>query len=127
PRDGGERDPPHRAGGAVTRETLLAREPAPPAVGEPSPGEPGPGAGWSRTRRFLARPELGAIGGVVLVWTIFAIFAGEPFRSLEGTAAVLNAAAPLGILAVAVALLMIAGEFDLSVGSMSGLAGMSIM
>src|SRR5690606_6241013 len=55
------------------------------------------------------------------------IFAGEPFRSLEGTAAVLNAAAPLGILAVAVALLMIAGEFDLSVGSMIGLAGMSIM
>ena len=39
----------------------------------------------------------------------------------------LNAAAPLGILAVAVALLMIAGEFDLSVGSIIGAAGMSIM
>ncbi|HEX6641233.1 MAG TPA: ABC transporter permease, partial [Thermoanaerobaculia bacterium] len=42
-------------------------------------------------------------------------------------AAILNAAAPLGILAVAVALLMIGGEFDLSVGSIIGLAGMSIM
>src|SRR5918996_30279 len=52
---------------------------------------------------------------------------GPPFRSLDGTAAVLNAAAPLGILAVAVALLMIGGEFDLSVGSIIGVAGMTIM
>jgi simple sugar transport system permease protein len=40
---------------------------------------------------------------------------------------VLNAAAPLGILAVAVALLMIAGEFDLSIGSIIGAAGMTIL
>jgi simple sugar transport system permease protein len=40
---------------------------------------------------------------------------------------VLNAAAPLGILAVAVCLLMIAGEFDLSVGSIIGVAGMTIL
>ncbi len=39
----------------------------------------------------------------------------------------LNAAAPLGILAVAVALLMIGGEFDLSVGAIIGAASMSIM
>ncbi len=39
----------------------------------------------------------------------------------------LNAAAPLGILAVAVCLLMIAGEFDLSVGSIIGVAGMTIL
>lgn len=83
--------------------------------------------GWSRTRLILARPELGAVGGAILVWAIFALVAGEAFRGLDGTAAVLNAAAPLGILAVAVALLMIGGEFDLSVGSMIGLAGMTIM
>ena len=52
--------------------------------------------------------------------------AGAAFRGAEGTAAVLNAAAPLGILAVAVGLLMIAGEFDLSVGSVIGAAGMTI-
>ena len=39
----------------------------------------------------------------------------------------LNAAAPLGILALAVALLMIAGEFDLSIGSIIGAAGMTVM
>jgi simple sugar transport system permease protein len=75
----------------------------------------------------LARPELGAAAGALLVWIVFATVAGPSFRSLEGTAAVLNAAAPLGILAVAVALLMIAGEFDLSVGSIIGCAGMAIM
>ncbi|MGH7555296.1 MAG: ABC transporter permease [Longimicrobiales bacterium] len=79
------------------------------------------------SRWLLARPELGAAAGAVVVWVIFAILAGAPFRSMDGTAAVLNAAAPLGILAVAVALLMIGGEFDLSVGSIIGLAGMAIL
>jgi simple sugar transport system permease protein len=78
-------------------------------------------------RRLLARPELGAAAAALLVWIVFAVAAGPAFRSLEGTAAVLNAAAPLGILAVAVALLMIAGEFDLSVGSIIGCAGMTLL
>ena len=63
----------------------------------------------------------------MLIWLGFAFSAGPAFSGAEGSAAVLNAAAPLGILAVAVALLMIAGEFDLSVGSIIGAAGMSIM
>jgi simple sugar transport system permease protein len=78
-------------------------------------------------RRLLTRPEVGAAAAAVLVWLVFAAAAGPAFRSLEGTAAVLNAAAPLGILAVAVALLMIAGEFDLSIGSIIGCAGMTIL
>ncbi len=78
-------------------------------------------------RRLVGRPEVGAAAAAVLVWLVFAAVAGPSFRSLDGTAAVLNAAAPLGILAVAVALLMIGGEFDLSVGSVIGVAGMTIM
>ncbi len=78
-------------------------------------------------RWWLARPELGAAVGALVVWAVFATVAGAPFRSAEGTAAVLNAAAPLGILSVAVALLMIGGEFDLSVGSIIGLAGMTLL
>ncbi len=61
------------------------------------------------------------------MWILFALAAGPAFSGLDGTAAVLNAAAPLGILAVAVALLMIGGEFDLSVGSIIGAAGMTIV
>jgi simple sugar transport system permease protein len=79
----------------------------------------------ARLRAVVTRPELGA--AALLVWLLFAAAAGAPFRSIEGTAAVLNAAAPLGILAVAVALLMIGGEFDLSIGSIVGLAGMTVM
>ncbi len=78
-------------------------------------------------RRRLARPEVAAAGGAIAVWFLFAVLAGPAFRSLPGTAAVLNAAAPLGILAAAVALLMIAGEFDLSVGSTVGATGMALL
>jgi simple sugar transport system permease protein len=81
----------------------------------------------SGARRLLSRPELGAAAGALLVWLTFAVVAGAPFRSVDGTAAVLNAAAPLGILAIAVALLMIAGEFDLSIGSIIGAAGMTVV
>ena len=46
--------------------------------------------------------------------------------SAKGIVNVLEVSAELGILAAAVALLMIAGEFDLSVGSMIGFAGIVI-
>lgn len=78
-------------------------------------------------RKLFARPEGAALAGVVFVWIFFAFFAGEQFRSAAGSAAVLNAAAPLGILTVAVALLMIGGEFDLSVGSTIGAASMMLL
>lgn len=79
----------------------------------------------SLLRRLLARPELGAVGGAVGVWVFFAIVAGDRgFLTLKGTATYLEVSAELGILAVAVALLMIGGEFDLSVGSIIGASGM---
>jgi simple sugar transport system permease protein len=75
-------------------------------------------AAW---RRLLLRPEVGALFGAIIVWIVFAILAWDRgFVSWRGTATYLEVAAQLGILAVAVALLMIAGEFDLSVGSMIG-------
>src|SRR5688500_13455030 len=76
---------------------------------------------------LLSRPEIGAIIGAVLVWVVFAIWAGgSGFLSLAGAATYLEVAAQVGIVASAVALLMIAGEFDLSVGSMIGAAGMVV-
>ena len=74
---------------------------------------------------LLVRPELGAVGGVLVVWALFAVVAGDQgFLTLRGMATVLEVSAELGILAVAVALLMIGGEFDLSVGSIIGASGM---
>jgi simple sugar transport system permease protein len=82
----------------------------------------------SRVAKLLQRPELGALLGVVIVWIFFAIVANSHnFISWATTASILDRAAPLGILAVAVSLLMIGGEFDLSIGSIIGFSGMAIM
>ena len=76
-------------------------------------------------RRFLNRPEVGSIVGLVLVWGFFAITAGgSGFLSVDGAANYLDVAAQFGIVASAVTLLMIGGEFDLSIGSMVGFGGM---
>ncbi len=78
-------------------------------------------------RRLLIRPETGAIAGSIAVWIFFAIVAGNSgFLTLRGTASYLSVAAELTIQAVPVALLMIGGEFDLSVGSTVGACGMLI-
>ncbi|HEX2276737.1 MAG TPA: ABC transporter permease, partial [Candidatus Tectomicrobia bacterium] len=78
-------------------------------------------------KRLLTRPELAAVAGSTLVFAFFAVVAGDSgFLTTAGAASYLEVAAQLGIVAVPVALLMIAGEFDLSVGSMVGAAGMII-
>lgn len=78
-------------------------------------------------RVLLNRPELGAVAGAILVWLLFAVLAGDRgFLSTRGVATYLEVAAQVGIIGSAVALLMIAGEFDLSVGSMVGAASMLV-
>jgi simple sugar transport system permease protein len=60
----------------------------------------------------------------VAVFAFFAVIAGdEGFLTKNGAINYLEVAAQVGILATTVTLLMIAGEFDLSVGSMIGAAG----
>jgi len=74
-------------------------------------------------RRFLSRPEFGSISGAVLVFAVFLIVAGDSgMFSAEGIVNWGTVAAFLGIIAVGAALLMIGGEFDLSIGSMIGFA-----
>ena len=64
---------------------------------------------------LLRRPEAGALGGTILVFALFWAVA-PPLRQLPALATVLYQASTLGIPAVAVALLMIGGEFDLTAG-----------
>ncbi len=75
-------------------------------------------------RRILIRPEVGSIIGAVAVFIIFTAAASDIFPTLGGAARYLDPASTLGIMAVAVALLMIGGEFDLSAGAMTGSAGL---
>ncbi|RQH01557.1 ABC transporter permease [Paraburkholderia dinghuensis] len=93
----------------------------------------GTGAADERVRResrfghLLGRPEFAAISGTVLVFAVFAIGAGgSGMFDLDGVMNWSQVAAYLGILAVGACLLMIAGEFDLSIGSMIGFAGMMV-
>lgn len=74
--------------------------------------------------RLMKRPELGAIAGLVLVTAFFLITASPAMFTLSGILNFMAPAAQLGILAIAAALLMIGGEFDLSIGSMVAFSGM---
>ncbi|MGD9702109.1 MAG: hypothetical protein AB7Q42_06615 [Acidimicrobiia bacterium] len=74
---------------------------------------------------MLVSPEVGALIGAVMVWVFF-WGVGDNFGTASGTASYLDVAAPLGIMAVAVALLMIGGEFDLSAGVMTGASGIMV-
>jgi simple sugar transport system permease protein len=65
--------------------------------------------------RLMGRPEVGALAGAIVIYVFFFIVA-PPFRDASALSTVLYASSTIGIPAVAVALLMIGGEFDLSAG-----------
>ena len=78
----------------------------------------------SLVTKIMRRPELGALAGLVLVAIFFASTADPSMFTLAGIMNILSPAAQLGILAIAAALLMIGGEFDLSIGSMVAFTGL---
>jgi simple sugar transport system permease protein len=79
----------------------------------------------SRLHRVMGRPEATAVAGAVLVFAIFGVTAGDSgMFALDGVMNWSVVSGYLGILAVGACLLMIAGEFDLSIGSMIGFTGM---
>ncbi|QHC60333.1 ABC transporter permease [Rathayibacter sp. VKM Ac-2760] len=76
-------------------------------------------------RTLLARPETGALVAALAVLVFFSLFARQ-FLSLAGAGVWLESASTFGIMAVAVALLMIGGEFDLSAGVMTGFSALIV-
>ena len=78
-------------------------------------------------KRLFHSPEFGAIAGTFFVFIIFAILAGDSgMFNADGVINWTVVSAYLGIITVGACLLMIAGEFDLSIGSMIGFSGMII-
>ncbi|MFI5493812.1 ABC transporter permease [Actinoplanes sp. NPDC051859] len=77
----------------------------------------------SLSQRLLARPEVGALVAAVLIFVFF-LSAAPAFRSAESFFTVLYQSSTIGIVAVAVGLLMIGGEFDLSAGVITTSAGL---
>jgi simple sugar transport system permease protein len=101
-----------------------------PAATAPGPAAPPPVpvADERLTRigpmaRLLRRPEIGALLAAVVV-ALFFWTQSSLFLRLDGIANWTDVASTIGIPAVAVALLMIGGEFDLSAGVMTGSAGL---
>ncbi len=78
--------------------------------------------------RFLSRPETGAVAGALVIFTFFSIVAGDKgFLEPLGIRTWLQVSAQLGIIGLGATLLMIGGQFDLSVGSMIAAAGMMFL
>ena len=65
--------------------------------------------------RLATRPEIGALVAAIVIFIFFFAIA-PPFRALPSFFTVLYESSTIGIVAVAVGLLMIGGEFDLSAG-----------
>ena len=84
----------------------------------------------SKNSRFdlsgiIRRPEFGAFIGLAVIYIFFAAFGGRDFTAIGGTASWLNVGCEIGIVALPVALIMIAGDLDLSVGSTLAAGGIT--
>ena len=75
---------------------------------------------------LLRRPEAGAFFGLLAVLIFFAFFGGLTFLKPAGMASWLNVAANLGVIAIPVGLLMIAGELGIAVGAMVPFGAMTV-
>ncbi|SMX25032.1 ABC transporter permease [Boseongicola aestuarii] len=77
-------------------------------------------------QKLLRRPEIGSFAVMLVIIVALAIASeGKSFNAL-GLKNNIAIIAQYGIIATGAAVLMIAGEFDLSIGSMIGFAGMSM-
>ncbi|MFJ4172359.1 ABC transporter permease [Paenarthrobacter sp. NPDC089714] len=86
-----------------------ATAPAPAPVSDERVGRRSP------FQKLLARPEVGALVGAIVLFIFFSTVA-PTFLQSSSFATVLYGSSTIGIMAVGVSLLMIGGEFDLSAG-----------
>ena len=77
-------------------------------------------------QKLLTRPEIGALIGAGTIWVFF-WSVSDVFGTVPGANNYLDVSTSLGIMAIAVAMLMIGGEFDLSSGAMTGATGMLVV
>ncbi|MEZ4632664.1 MAG: ABC transporter permease [Deinococcales bacterium] len=79
----------------------------------------------SNLKNLTRRPEFAAFVGTLFVFLFFTYFGWPTFIKPLVTAGWLNVAAELGLIALPVALVMIAGHLDLSVGSILAAGAMT--
>ncbi|MDB1086108.1 sugar ABC transporter permease [Streptomyces sp. ACA25] len=79
---------------------------------------------WGRLLSRLPDRELGMLpvfGALLLIWAVFGIL-NPAFLSAENLVNLTLQSAPTGVIALGVVLVLLVGQIDLSVGSVSGLA-----
>jgi simple sugar transport system permease protein len=76
--------------------------------------------------QFVRRPEFAAVLSLMAVIVFYVIFGRANLGQLFGAASWVNFAANLGIVALPVGLLMIAGQLDISIGAMIPAGSMAI-
>ena len=76
---------------------------------------------------LFRHPAVGAFMGMVLVFIFFSIFGYDRnFLTAFGTSSWVNAASTIGIIAIPIGFLMIAGELDISIGAVVPAAKMAM-
>ncbi|MBM4466816.1 MAG: ABC transporter permease [Chloroflexi bacterium] len=81
-------------------------------------------AAWQRNvrRLFAESPIAGPSATLIIVFILLSLFAPQ-FFTLRSVSGILNAATLTGVVTIGVTLLMISGEFDLSVGALVAAGG----
>lgn len=72
-------------------------------------------------RRFMLRPEATSLAAVVILFVVFTILSPDLFPTKLTYISIMAVASELGIISIGVTLLMIGGQFDLSIGAVLGL------
>jgi simple sugar transport system permease protein len=88
----------------------------------PAPLAPGTAAGWVPRLAGIAagaarQRESGIILAGIIIFVIFSVTSGGQFDTASTWGTIVGSAAELGIVTVGVAMLMVGGDFDLSVGA----------
>jgi simple sugar transport system permease protein len=102
--------------------TTITEDPA--AAPETPPDDDERLSSSHRLSRILRRPEVGALAGAIVIFVFFTVTT-EAFSKPSGASTWIFTASNFGIMAVAVSMLMIGGEFDLSAGTMIGTTGLT--
>ena len=81
-------------------------------------------AAWQKDvrRLFADSPITGPLATLIVVFTLLSLFVPN-FLTLRTVSGIVNAATLIGMITIGVTLLMISGEFDLSVGALAAMGG----
>jgi simple sugar transport system permease protein len=96
---------------------------APPPVADPTPERDERVGRHAGLAAVLRRPEVGALVAAIVIFLYFS-FTTKAFALPAGASTWIFFSSSFAIMSVAVALLMIGGEFDLSAGAMTGTTGL---